>query len=36
VTLFGLLHAFAQTAVVVVLDESRIGGRLRAHAAFNS
>ena len=34
--LLGFLHALAQMTVVFVLDESRVGGRLRAHAAFNS
>ncbi len=34
--LLGLLHPLAQMAVVFLLDEARIGRRLRAHAAFNS
>src|SRR5439155_21821771 len=35
-TLLGLLHALAKTAVVVIFDEPRIGWRLRGHAALNS
>jgi len=34
--LLGLLHPLAQMTVVFLLDEARIGGCLRAHAAFNS
>src|ERR1700737_4478217 len=36
VGLFRLLHPLAHMAVVFVLDEARIAGRLRAHAACNA
>ena len=34
--LFGFLHALAQMTVLFLVDEAWVGGRLRAHAAFNA